>query len=199
MLLKLKDDLLLSSLMGGSMVLLGVVIKNSLEQLGMSKHPLGMIGKLLFVGGWVAIAYSSGDRKMSLKSGLAVGASIGVVIAVMAMKMVMEKDAEIKKLAKMSEGGDKEEFEMLLRQLPMNRKYMPLYAALFVGSWLMLGVAAGMGKSMMIKMMAMGVPALVILSMMVILPWQRKNHIVDNLGMVLFAKAWLLLAYVNSV
>jgi ammonia channel protein AmtB len=86
---RLNDTRLMYGLAGSSMVITGVVIKNSLEQLKLSESKMSMIGMMLFLIGWVVFGYA-----MGLNTGddshfvyLPIAAIIG---AVMLMKKTMK-------------------------------------------------------------------------------------------------------------
>ena len=167
---------LMSTLLGASLVIGGVVIKNTLEQLKTPKHPLSKVGLGLFIIGWVIVAYATGNSgsKSRNKMFIAFSSAAGIVYSVMSMKKAMASGMP----------------------MPM------MYPAIFAGSWLTLGYTVGMGKggffntSTILGLLAAG---MVLLGMMVVLPWQRKNKVVDGPGMPLFVAAWGLLAAGNAL
>ena len=56
--MKLNNKLLLETSIASLMVIYGVIIKNSFEQLGIPDHPIGKsVGMGLFIFGWVYTAY----------------------------------------------------------------------------------------------------------------------------------------------
>lgn len=73
------------------LVIFGVVIKNSFEQLGFPNHPIGKpIGMGLFILGWIYVSYIlSINKKNKL---MFILPSIGIVIAVMMMKTYIAKN-----------------------------------------------------------------------------------------------------------
>jgi len=76
--------------LGGLIVFIAVVLKNGGEQMGMKNHPVSsIVGRVLFVGGWALLAFSvAGKPSGKTKSVLAYGGALGVVLSVMAMKML---------------------------------------------------------------------------------------------------------------
>ena len=82
----------------------------------------------------------------------------------------------------------------------MSNKQKPpmILPAIFAISWLVLGYNSGSHLTGSMKWLGLAVGVLVILSMMVILPFQRKNCIADGPGMPLFVIAWVLIVYMNS-
>ena len=90
-----------------------------------------------------------------------------------------------------------------MKKVMASGKPMPtMYPVIFAGSWLALGYTVGMGKggffntSTILGLLAAG---MVLVGMMVVLPWQRKNNVVDGPGLPLFVAAWGLLAAGNAI
>ena len=67
---------------------------------------------------------------------------------------------------------------------------MPL-PIIFAGAWLMLGYSVE-------PIYGTFAAILVLISMLVSLPWQRKNNVIDGPGMPLFVIAWFMLAFLNA-
>ena len=67
---------------------------------------------------------------------------------------------------------------------------------LFVLGWVTLGWIADLTTN---KRLGVAAAGLVVLSMLVFLPWQRKRCIVDGPGMALFAAAWSIIILINSI
>jgi membrane-associated HD superfamily phosphohydrolase len=156
--------------LGATLIIIGVVLKNTFEQLGFPNHSIAKpLGMLAFVGGWALIAYSvsidtNGNFKMNNKTLMIIGSCITIVLAVMMMKSYM--------VSKQSP--------------PM------IFPIIFASAWLLLGYLTGKTKGIIASIM-------VLVSMMISLPWQRKNNIVDGPGLPLFVGAWALIAFINSV
>jgi len=171
--LELNDRKLRLTTLAGIMVYIAVVLKNGGEQIGQKDHFLSsVVGRVLFIGGWALMAYSiAGNPSMkSIKKSLvAYGGAIGVVIAVMAMKMSLT---------------------------PAQKKPFGL---LFIGSWISIAVSVGMGKGTDSKMLGLFALVNVLGSMLVILPKQRELKIIDGPGMGLFAITFISLAVANSL
>ena len=72
-------------------------------------------------------------------------------------------------------------------------------APLFVGGWLATIIAVGMGKPMLSKQLGIFALANVLGSMMIVLPWQRANGVVDGIGMPMFTMTWVSLILANSL
>lgn len=159
---------------GALLVIAGVVLKNSLEQLDMEDGKnLESAGMISFIIGWLIIAYAisldkSGRLSANPKTLIVFMSALGIVIAVMQMKKFM---------------GEK-------KTPPM------VYPAVFVIAWLVLGYMAGSNFSM--SMLGVFAAVLVLISMMLALPWQRKNCIVDGPGLPLFVIGWVVLIFVNA-
>jgi hypothetical protein len=93
----LSNKKLRMTALGGLIVFIAVILKNGGEQMGMKNHPVSsIVGRVLFVIGWGLLAYSIvGKPSGKTKSVLAYGGALGVVIAVMGMKML---SGDIKKM-----------------------------------------------------------------------------------------------------
>tara|TARA_B110000261_G_C13055071_1_gene345807 strand:+ start:498 stop:968 length:471 start_codon:yes stop_codon:yes gene_type:complete len=151
-----------------TMVICGVILTNSIEQIGMSNNPIGRaLGMLLFVIGWVYIAYVFSINKNN-KLLLFVLPSLGVVVSVMMMKKYMEQGVEIPS------------------SLPM----------LFVVSWIVFGYATGNHLLGYKKYIGIIASCMVISSMMKLLPYKREMNMVDGLPM--FVMTWVIFILLNS-
>lgn len=168
------------TLFGGLIVMFAVTIKNSQEQFQGENEQIEFImsklGPLLFLAGWIFVAYAvgsdgNGTMLFNKKSILSVLSSTGVVISVMRMKSLMS-----------------------------NEEVVPYYLpGLFAVSWIILGFTTGIGRSNKNKIFGLLASALVIGSMLFVLPWQRKNNVIDGPGKDMFALAWVSLAAANSM
>ena len=160
--------------LAGLMIYIAVILKNGGEQLGQKNHFLSsVIGRILFISGWALMAYSMvGPIKMKMdrKSLMAYGGSLGVVVAVMTMKMMKLTDKQKKP-----------------------------FGILFILSWISVASAVGMGKGKMSKMLGMTALLNVLGSMLIVLPWARTNKVIDNPGMGMFAITFISLAIANSM
>ncbi len=167
----LNNNKLFLSTLGALGVIVGVILKNSTEQMKIPDHPIGsQLGPMLFALGWGITAYAIsmdnnfGVKWMSQKTLMAFAGSAGVFMAVMRMKMLMK------------EGKDP---GMLL-------------PGVFAGGWLLLAHAIGNRYSW-------SGAGMVLLAMLVMLPWQRKACIVDGAGMPLFTAGWAAVIFGNSL
>jgi len=167
--MRLNNRLVVETSIAALLVIFGVVTKNSFEQLGMPNHPIGKpLGMLLFIVGWIYTAYILSINKPN--KALFVLASLGIVVAVMMMKQYMEK-----------------------KQTP------PMaFPIIFAVSWLILGFMSGNHLSGNMKYAGLFASLLVLLSMMNMLPLQRKHNVIDGPGMPLFVVAWVIIVFLNS-
>jgi len=165
----LNNRLVLETSISSLLVIFGVVTKNSLEQLGMANHPIWkIIGMLFFIVGWIYTAYILSFNK-SYKI-VYVLASAGILLSVMAMKHYMMKK----------------------QSPPM------IFPIVFAISWIVLGFMVGNHLPGNMKYAGLIASFLVLLSMMKLLPAQRKHDIVDGPGMPLFVIAWVIIILLNS-
>jgi hypothetical protein len=70
---------------------------------------------------------------------------------------------------------------------------------MFIGSWIGIGIVSGLNRNMIGKVSGIFAAVLVIISKMIILPYQRKNDLVDMPGMNMCNSAWFLLSIANSI
>ena len=165
----LNNRLLLETGIASSMVLFGVVIKNTFEQLEMPNHSVGKpLGMGLFILGWVYIAYILSKHKPNKL--LFILPSIGVLLSVLMMKSYMSKKTAP----------------------PM------IFPIIFALSWITLGFGVGNHLTGYSKYVGLLASAMVLISMMKMLPLQRKNNVVDGPGMPVFVIAWVIIMLVNS-
>ena len=167
--MKIDTNLLIQTSIAACLVIFGVVIKNSSEQLGFPNHPIAKpVGMGMFVMGWIYVAYILSINKPNKL--MFILPSVGIVIAVMMMKQYM-----VKKLTP-----------------PM------VFPLIFALSWIILGLSVGNHLSGNQKYIGLFASFLVLLSMMQMLPFQRTNNIVDGPGMPLFVIAWVIFIILNS-
>ena len=167
--MKIDTNLLIQTSIAACLVIFGVVTKNSFEQLGFPNHPIGKpLGMGMFIMGWIYIAYILSMNKPNKL--LFILPSIAIVIAVMMMKTYMVKKQDP----------------------PM------IFPLIFAISWIILGLNVGNHLSGNQKYIGLFASLLVLVSMMKILPFQRKNDIVDGPGQPLFVIAWVIFIILNS-
>ena len=70
---------------------------------------------------------------------------------------------------------------------------------LFMIGWVLFGIVVGMGKSAIGKAMGFVAAALVLISMVVVLPKQREQKVIDGPGMPMFTLAWVLISAANAM
>jgi len=124
-------------------------LTNGGEQLGMEDHFLSnVVAKILFIGGWGVMAFSFvGQPSMKPKSLLSYGGALGIVIAVMAMKM-----------------------------LPLTEQQKKPFGMLFIVSWIGVAIAVGLGKSMASKQLGAFALVNVFGAMLYLLPKMRLKN-----------------------
>ena len=167
--MKLNNRLVMETSVAASLVIFGVVIKNTFEQIGEPNHPVGKpFGMLLFVGGWIYTAYILSIRKSNKVAFIL--PCVGILGAVVMMKQYMAKK----------------------EKPPM------AFKAIFAISWLVLGFMAGNHLPGPIKYSGLLASLMVVVSMLKILPHQREKKIVDGPGMPLFVIGWVVLVFLNS-
>jgi hypothetical protein len=153
------------------LVVNGVVIKNTFEQMGAPNHWVGKpMGMGMFALGWLIAAYVFGLGKgsVALRFGAA-GASLSILAAVMWMKEKGESSAGMMALT------------------------------MFAVSWLVLGVIAAGGLPWWGQALGVLAALLVIGSMMAALPLQRRMGVVDGPGMPMFTTAWVIIVGLNAM
>lgn len=165
-----------SVMIGAIAVIIAVIIKNGNTQLIkhsnvelMTKDNSKMVGTTLFVLGWALVAYTLGVKSSNpMMIYLTSAAIVGAVMMMMNSK----------------ESG----------QAPMM-----MWPVIFAVGWISLGYFSSMHSSTNFgRTMGMVAPVLVLLSMMLTLPYQRENCMVDGPGMALFALGWVALAIGNT-
>ena len=174
----LNNKLLAKTSLGALFVMMGVAIKISGEQRDdpddKFSKPLGI---LCFTLGWIAVAYALSCKK---KNKLLIILPCALILtSVLVMKRLM---AQHKKKGREGEA-----------HIP---KVFPI---MFAASWVVLGLLCANHFKGPMKLVGLVPPLLVILSMMVVLPVQRKRCVVDGFGVYLFAFAWFILTVINSM
>jgi hypothetical protein len=167
---QLNDKRLRNTSLAASLIVAGVVIKNSYEQMGEGDNAIAkMVGMSCFVGGWALMAMVLSDGKKN-KQLYFFGASLAIIASVMAMKSYM------------SQGQDP----------PM---ILPL---IFAGAWLVLGYFASDHLGGNQRWLGVGAAVSVLFSMLYALPRQRKMCVVDGPGSYTFMLAFVIIAYANA-
>jgi len=176
----LNNSLLLPTSAGAALVIGGVVAKNTSEQLAkagvsgvVSNATLYTFGLGAFTIGWILCAYAFSLGKPKQLSFILPCA--GILLSVVAMKMMPKTPAHKAML------------------------HMSLLPIIFAASWIALGYFVGNHFHGNMKYSGLLASALVLLSMMVVLPKQRMHHIVDGPGAYLFGTAWVILIALNSM
>ena len=165
----INNSLFTHTSLAASAVIVGVVIKNALEQAKMHTEFTKMAGIFFFVFGWLYIAWivSLGRKNKAT----VVIPSILILITAMWMKTFMSRG-----------------------QMPP--MWMPIT---FAVSWMTLGLASSAHLKGGMRWFGALAGVSVILSMMVSLPWQRKECVVDGPGYCLFCLGWAVVAISNSL
>lgn len=163
-------------LVGGLIVQASVAVKNSMENLKITDDKIALGAKGAFILGWAVVSYSialsSSGRLplLNLKTLFAVAGAVAIVVGVFHVK-----DSEKK-----------------------GKKPNKIMAMLFPAGWVLTALAIMKGSSKNKKFAIFGT-ALVLGSMMFVLPWQRERCLVDGPGYNMFVNAWWLLAIANGV
>jgi len=158
------------------LVISGVIVKNTYEQMGQKDNTAAKwTGMALFLVGWAKIAYLcavDNNHKFRKWEGCFVVVAVAMIIAaVMMMKQ------------KMTAGED----------VPM---YLP---SMFAVGWVALGYFAAPRGKLRNQLIGVMAGVLVSVSMLWVLPWQRKEGIIDGPGMPLFVLGWMFLILANSM
>jgi len=165
----LNDSLLCQTSMAALMVIGGVVVKNSSEKLGLSDHKVAKpLGMGLFTFGWLFAAYVL-TKGRSDRLPLA-SASIAILVSVMAMKMCNEEGKSPGKI----------------------------FPYMFGAAWLLLGYSVGDHMKGNMRYFGLLASLLALGSLMVVLPRERKECLVDGPGMPMFVISWAIIVYLNS-
>lgn len=182
---ELKNNVSMTMMAGAAMVILGVALKNGGEQAGRDDSVLGPI---LFIAGWLAVAYgmsmtgTSHKLYRNKKGNAALLAAAMIVGAVFAMKAI--------------------------KKGTMSDKWQPLAPVLFVGGWLLMGYLGSLNNNSSLSwsnvnrdkaMWAVPGVALVLSSMMGVLPYERKERITDTMGMPMFSWGWMFVIIANAM
>jgi hypothetical protein len=178
---------------GAALILSGVVLKNGYANQSIAKLKLDAsskefenLGITSFVIGWIIVLYG-----LSVKNFLdptdflnnIPKASISIISAILIMVGVFSAMEAKKK----------------------NKKVPQWTGTLFIIGWIGLGLSSGIGFDggfrnfdWMKSLCGLGGAGLIILSMIKVLPEERKNKITDGFGMPLFTAGWGLFVLCNS-
>lgn len=185
-----KSNIAITISVGAALVILGVALKNGRAQRGTNVSLISP-GTLAFVVGWLIVAYgmslSGSDYKFatSNKSYLSAAAAASIMGAVFLMKAA-KKGVVSKQVAAIAQ-------------------------VLFVGGWLLMGYTSSLkmhNVGLMPKIAnidkqkaiyGVSAVALVLLSMMVVLPNERAAKVTDTVGMPMFAAGWAGIVLANSL
>lgn len=154
---------------------LAVAVKNSTEQ--SPEFPLaefgGMPAKALFAVSWAGIAFSifRENKKNKTKALIAAIGAASIVAAVFHVKASKKAGTQPNTMV----------------------------AMLFPVGWVLTAAAIFLGNNGPLRYLSFVGAAMVLYSMMVVLPWQRKNNVVDGPGYNLFSSAFVLLGLANGV
>lgn len=167
--IQLNESLLMHTSFAAIMVIGGVVVKNSSKKLGLKDHKVAKpLGMGLFVVGWLYCAYILSKGRTDRL--IPVVASLAVLGSVVTMKTCMEK----------------------------GRQPGQIYPIVFALAWVALGHCVGEHLPGYMRYFGLVASALVLGSMMVALPYERKHCLVDGAGMPMFVIAWGIMAFMNA-
>lgn len=171
MISQLNDYYIYQTVIAAIMIILGVVIKNSLKIFTDKTVSdfMKLLGVSFFLFGWIYMAFILSKDRSN--SLVIIVSSLGILLSAMIMNYLMEKNLEINII------------------LPI----------IFIVCWLLLGFSIGTHLKDYKKYLGIFAGLLVILSMVVSLPFQRQNCLVDGPGMPLFVIAWFIVVYLNSL
>lgn len=168
---QLNDSMILNTGLASLLIVLGVVTKNTSKQYWRRNSKWAdYLGALLFAGGWAYMAIMlSHDRPDYLVWVFSICAAL-IFGSVFLMMMTKTKGT--------------------MRMV---------YPLVFAASWLVLGYYVGDHLDGDKKYLGLVSSALVITSMLWVLPYQRKKSVVDGPGMPMFVAAWGIIIYLNSL
>jgi hypothetical protein len=152
------------------MVIAGVIIKNSGNKLGLKDHDFtNNLSMVLFIGGWLYCSFALSLGRQDRL--LTVMSSLAIVSTVTFMKTCMDKGSE-----------------------PGNA--LPV---IFAFAWLVLGYSVSEHLPGLGRYAGLIASVLVLFSMSVALPYERKQCLVDGPGMPMFVIAWFIIIVTNSM
>jgi hypothetical protein len=172
--------------LGAVLVIAGIIIKNTYEQLGRSEDPIGRnLGLILLIGGWLVTAYatslgSDGSFGLGNKTLMSFGAAIAVLISIMEMKRA-------RATASMSEEAESEE------------TCLSIWPLIFAAGLFGFGYVSSMERSQSSLYLGVGGAIAILLANMLVLPWQRRSKVTDGPGMPLLCMGWLGISFANSI
>ena len=166
-----NGDFAVSSLAALSIVS-GVNMTNTAKQMGNLKSGYGLAGGALFVGGWGVMAKALGSNAGTYTR------SIYLACAMVVAAVAIQKADALK------------------YEVPYADKLMPL---LFAGGWILLGSSLFLANpTSRFKFFGPIAAALVLVSMVKILPIQRDGCYIDGPGYPMFLIAWMMIVILHS-
>jgi hypothetical protein len=168
----LNESLLIKTAIPSLSIILGVILSNGFEQANLSNNYTKILATIAFVGGWILLPFA-----------LSLDRSNKWMYFVMSYSIVFSASA--------------------LKYFMINKKQPPFFLAiLFMVAWPLLGyfIATPLGGTPYSKKSLIGLFAggCAVLSMVVVLPFERKKLVTDGIGMSLFTLAWTLVTILNS-
>jgi hypothetical protein len=164
-------DRLTWSAVAAWVVILGVVLKNGIQQAGWGDMIAVISGTPVFVIGWilVAVALSKGKTGQIGKQAAIWVSSVVIVVTALAASAYMSKDEPV-----------------------------PIaFPILFGLAWLLLGWMSG--NTLMGSVVGLMGGLVVIAATVFLLPLQRWYDVVDGPGMPLYVLGWTLLVFAHSI
>lgn len=166
----LNNSLFKHSSLSALMIIGGIVLKNSSAKLGFKDHKnVKQLSMFLFIGGWLYASYALSVNRQDCLP--IIMASFVIVATVTFMKTHMDQGNEPSKTL----------------------------SGIFILAWIALGYSIGNHLNGNLKYCGLGASALVLGSMMVALPYERKQCLVDGPGMPMFVIAWGIIIILNSM
>lgn len=166
----LNNSLFLKTSIAALLVIFGVIIKNSFEQMNIPNHYIGKpLGIFLFLIGWILSAYSLSLYKQN---------KIVFIVPCVLIFIVV----------------------MMMKSFMMSGQSVPIYLPIIFGlSWILIGFMVGNHLKNNLKYVGLLSSICVLFSMMYLLPIQRNSCIVDEPGMPLFVIVWAIIIILNSL
>lgn len=185
--LTLNVERLTWSAIAAGVVIVGVIVKNALDQAGWNENGVATYaGAPIFVVGWILVAIAL-SRDKAGRPGAQAGvwvASLVILVSAMVSSMYMSS------VYNKDRGGS--------GSSSANPHPPLVWPILFGLAWLALGWLAG-GDSVTASAVGLLGGACVIASMIFLLPLQRRRCVVDGPGMPLFVLGWTFVVFAHSV
>lgn len=174
------------TLVGGFLVMSGMMLQRGGMQYGLQNSldtsTAIRIGRILFVVGWIILAWAIASGRnpfptfLGGKQYLAVVGSLGALVSIVIMEHLRTKTGDM--------------------NLP---PWFGVLVIIFAVSWIALGYAAAWGKGIGALGLSLSAVAMTLIAVLIFLPWQRKNKVVDGPGMPLLTLGWVALAVANAM